>query len=254
MLDLVLQGFLVDLLQLRTILAHHRQSIAQPPDRRVATTRQSQHVTILCRLHIYTITTHDNSAVNSNYHSCMENTVSIKGALQHNVTHTSLTALCPGLPGWAVTRKVKPIWILLKQETVSGSCISWAMCKSAPRSRQITIAVSHHSVFYRPDALPAAQPTASKHWRQIQHNVKKTLNDDTLHTSKLWNVSIKTSSAVWNRLLLLHPFNGLFFRTTWVSQYQKGKTSLDLNETRDDGVVGCSGISWTICKQSAPRS
>jgi len=22
----------------------------------------------------------------------------------------------------------------------------------------------HHSVFYRPDALPAAQPTASKHW------------------------------------------------------------------------------------------
>jgi len=23
--------------------------------------------------------------------------------------------------------------------------------------------VPHHSVFYRPDALPAAQPTASKH-------------------------------------------------------------------------------------------
>jgi len=30
--------------------------------------------------------------------------------------------------------------------------------------------------------------------------------------------------------LLLHPFNGLFSRTTWVSQYQKGKTSLDLNK------------------------
>ena len=44
----------------------------------------------------------------------------------------------PGLPGWASTRKVKPIWILLKQETVSGSDISWAVCKSAPRSRQIT--------------------------------------------------------------------------------------------------------------------
>jgi len=26
--------------------------------------------------------------------------------------------LFPGLPGWAGTRKVKPIWILLKQETV----------------------------------------------------------------------------------------------------------------------------------------
>jgi len=59
----------------------------------------------------------------------------------------------------------------------------------------------------------------------------------------------------WERLtllLLLHPFNGLFSRTTWVSQYQKSKTSLDLNEARDDGVSGCSGIGWTICKQSAP--
>jgi len=56
-------------------------------------------------------------------------------------------------------------------------------------------------------------------------------------------------------LLLLHPFNGLVFcRTIWVSRYQKGKTSLDLNKARDDGVSGCSGISWTICKQSAPRS
>ena len=34
-------------------------------------------------------------------------------------------------------QKGKPIWILLKQETVSGSGISWAICKSAPCSRQI---------------------------------------------------------------------------------------------------------------------
>jgi len=54
--------------------------------------------------------------------------------------------------------------------------------------------------------------------------------------------------------LLLHPFNGLFSRQAWVSRYQKGKTSLDLTEVRDDGVLGCSGISWTICKQSAPHS
>ena len=59
------------------------------------------------------------------------------------------------------------IWILLKQEVVSGSGISWATCKSAPHSRQITTPAPHHSVFYEPDALPAAQPTASKHWRQM---------------------------------------------------------------------------------------
>jgi len=41
-------------------------------------------------------------------------------------THTCLTALCPGLPGWAGARKVKPVWILLEQEIVSASGISWA--------------------------------------------------------------------------------------------------------------------------------
>ena len=35
-------------------------------------------------------------------------------------------------------QKGKPIWILLKQYTVSGSGISWAICKSAPCCRQTT--------------------------------------------------------------------------------------------------------------------
>ena len=52
---------------------------------------------------------------------------------------------------------------------------------------------------------------------------------------------------------LLHSFNGPLSRTTRVGRYQKGKTSLDLNEARDDGVLGCGGISWTICKQSVPH-
>ena len=42
-------------------------------------------------------------------------------------------------------------------------------------------------------------------------------------------------SQNWSKLLLLHPFNGLFSRTTWVSWYQKGRTILDFNEARDDG-------------------
>ena len=88
---------------------------------------------------------------------------SIAGRSTHTHTHTRLMALFPGLPGSAGTRKAKPIWILLKQETVSGSGISWAICKSAPCSRQITTPAHHRSDFYRPDALPAAQPTASEH-------------------------------------------------------------------------------------------
>jgi len=55
----------------------------------------------------------------------------------------------------------------MKQEMMGGSGISWTTCKSfAPRARQITTLVSYHSVFYRPDALPATRSTASKCWRQ----------------------------------------------------------------------------------------
>ena len=66
--------------------------------------------------------------------------------------------------------------------------ISWAICKSAPRSRQITTPAPHHSVFYRPDAFPAAQPTASKHWRQKhwRHQQKITLS------VRLWFINYKT--------------------------------------------------------------
>jgi len=102
-------------------------------------------------------------------------------------THTRLTALCPGLPGWAGTKKVKPIWILLKQETVSGSGIHWAICKSAPRSRQITTPVPHRSVFTgRMPFLPPNQQRqgtegtydTSAHYRLFSH---KTL---VLHSNK----------------------------------------------------------------------
>ena len=78
----------------------------------------------------------------------------------HTHTHNRLMALSPGLPGWASTRKVKPIWILLKQETVSGVGISWAICKSAPRSRQITTPAPHHSVFLQA-GCPSCRPTNS---------------------------------------------------------------------------------------------
>jgi len=75
-------------------------------------------------------------------------------------THTRLTALCPALPGWASTRKVKPTWILLEQETLSGSEVHWAICKSAPCSRQITTPAPHRAVFLQA-GCPSCRPTNS---------------------------------------------------------------------------------------------
>jgi len=107
------------------------------------------------------------------------------------IAHIQYT-LCPGLPGWASTRKIKPIWILMKQETVSGNGIRWDICKSATRSRQTTTPALHHSVFYRPDALPAAQPTVSKHWRQ---------SHITLTISKWLHINWKNKGMSWMYIL-----------------------------------------------------
>jgi len=84
-------------------------------------------------------------------------------------THTHTTILRPSSILSGTTRvswhqKGKTNLDLLEQEIVSGSGIS--RTKSAPCPRHITLPASHHSVFYRPDALPATQPAASKHWRQ----------------------------------------------------------------------------------------
>ena len=97
--------------------------------------------------------------------------------LGHIHTHTRLTALCLGLPGRAGTRKVKPIWILLEQETVSGSGISWAIGKSAPRSRQITTPTTQVFFTGRMPFLPPNQQCQSTEgicvwlgqWMQIHY-------------------------------------------------------------------------------------
>jgi len=46
-------------------------------------------------------------------------------------------------------QKGKPFWILLKQEMMGGSGISRTIWKSfAPHSRQITMPVPHHLIFF----------------------------------------------------------------------------------------------------------
>jgi len=83
------------------------------------------------------------------------------------------------------TRKAKPIWFTWAR--VSGSGISWAKCKPAPwhrAGRHITMPASLHWVFYRPNVLPATQPTVSKHWRHsITIMYKVTENQANLKSS-----------------------------------------------------------------------
>jgi len=68
--------------------------------------------------------------------------------------------------------KTKTNLDFLEQETVSGSGISWAICKSAPCHRQITMPSPHHSVFFTgrmPFLLPNRR-RQSKKWMIIVAN------------------------------------------------------------------------------------
>jgi len=80
------------------------------------------------------------------------------------------------------------MWILLKQETVSGSGISWAICKSASCSRQITTPAPHCSVFYRPDALPAAN--------QQRQSTEGLLHSGQFHINSCSLTKIQTQKAL----------------------------------------------------------
>ena len=87
-------------------------------------------------------------------------------------THTCLMALFLGLPGWAVPEGKTDLDFT--EARVSGSGINWAICKSASHSRQYP---TTQKFFYRPNAVPAAQPTASKHWRQMKGTFKGTATE-----------------------------------------------------------------------------
>jgi len=107
----------------------------------------------------------------------------------HTHTHTRLTALLPGLSEWAGTRKVKPIWILLKQDS------EWQWHQLGHMQVCTSNQTDNHAStpplwFYRPDALPAAQPTASKHWRQATDTIShlNRYSFDVLKITKYWQL------------------------------------------------------------------
>ena len=81
---------------------------------------------------------------------------------QHTHTHTRLTALFPGLPRWAGTRNL---------DFTEARDSEWQWHQLGRMQVCTSLQTDNHAStpplsFYRPDALPAAQPIESKHWRQ----------------------------------------------------------------------------------------
>jgi len=83
---------------------------------------------------------------------------------QDRQTDTCLTASFPGKSGKARTTKVKPIWILMKQKMMGWQWHQLDHMQITCTSLQTDNHASTSSlIFCRPDALPDAEPTASKH-------------------------------------------------------------------------------------------
>jgi len=74
---------------------------------------------------------------------------------------------------------------------VSGSGISWATCKSAPRSRQITTPAPHHSVFT--GRMPFLPP---KQQRQSTEDTQRTIDVNIMPNSHRYTRHDKTVLSV----------------------------------------------------------
>jgi len=105
--------------------------------------------------------------IHETHSSDVTDTTSVAAALAteyYYYYYICLTTFFPGQPGYASTRKVNHSGFYQSERGYGGSGISWTICKSfAPCSRQITTPSTSPLSFYRPDELPAAQPTVSKH-------------------------------------------------------------------------------------------
>jgi len=162
---------------------------------------------------------------------------------------------------------------LLEQEIVSCSGISWAICKSAPCSRQITMPASHHSVFYRLDALPATQPTTTTtafFWPFVRDHMGELVPEETFTHSHLSWLSIilcllppsttihseikevwKTFETLWSPFGEWKTFKHTFFLkdNIWNSYAYITYSTINVAMIRglDKKMVWGKGIAWKSC-------
>jgi len=85
--------------------------------------------------------------------------------------HNHFAALFPGPPGWAGARR-ELLDFMVQGEINRGRHTDHPAGRHSIRTNQCPPPPSPHYL-YRPDVLPAAQPTVSKHWRHFHYWQRK---------------------------------------------------------------------------------
>jgi len=119
---------------------------------------------------------------------------------------------------------------LLEQQIVSGSGISWAICKSAPRPRQITTPATQHSVFYRSDALPAANQQ-----HQSTEGTGVTLKNRTIHFDCFNSLEYCNKQNLYSARVC--NFRGVFIMHTYSVTSTKSAMKQKQPTTRISSVI-----------------
>ena len=121
-----------------------------------------------------------NDAKNRHHGTIAQLCWAVSSQLRHVSTpsphHNHFTALFLGPPGWAgARRELLDLWC-------KGTEADTPTIRLGATPSGLTSAHLHHppNILYRPDALPAAQPTASKQWRQLV-TIKRYTNLRILH-------------------------------------------------------------------------
>ena len=113
---------------------------------------------------------------------------------QYMPIHNHFTALFSGAPGWGCARR-EPLDFMVQGKINRGGHTDHPAGRHSIRTNQCPPPPNPH--FYRPEALPAAQPTAWKHWKACQYyrifpihsNIIKSIHNSHSPHTKIWQDS-----------------------------------------------------------------
>ena len=102
------------------------------------------------------------------------------------ISSLSLSFHFPGGPGLAGTR-IPLFWILLELRMMVVVTAAVGAIRRAKLQPKCHHQETNTQFFYRPDAVPVAQPTVSKHWRKSLQ-ISSSNNNSNTPSCHIWNM------------------------------------------------------------------